>query len=194
MRFHIDQNYINTINKELSVAPKGSDLEKLKGMQRLYQPLYDTLTVTNNGEYTFFKGSNGRTRRETNFAGANVLDAPRHFLACGVSLHAAAGVSGADLAKVVNGGLLKIQMSETVMLEIPLVALCNIPETVTDPGEATGIVSSGRTFSEDGFYALPDPILIAPGKNISPTVEVLGLPGAVNVPLTFVLTGFLFRK
>ena len=197
MRFVVNQDYITSINKELQAAKPGTDLGNIKGFQRLWQPLYDTQAITGSGDFLYFRGSNGRTKSQTNFDGQSQLDAPRHFLVCGVSLHADALTDASDLAKVVNGGVFRFLLGDIPMLELPLSTFANLTPVLNDPGDNAGATKAwGQTSTDDGFFTLVDPLLLAPGKNFKPTITIdtLAAPLAAPVNVKIALTGFLFRK
>ena len=197
MRFDLNQDYINAINKELQAAKPGTDLGNIKGFQRTWQPLYDTQAIGGSGDFLYFKGSNGKPKSQTNFDGQNQLDAPRHFLVCGISLHADAMTEGADLAKIVNNGVFRLLLGDIPMLELPLSIFANLMPVLNDPGDnPAGTKAWGQTSHDEGFYTLVDPLLLAPGKNFKPivTVDTLASPLGAPVNLKVALTGFLFRK
>lgn len=191
MQFHLDQSYVSNLSKEVASNPK---FAPLKAMQRIWQPFYDHKIMNTAGIQTFMAGSNGRSRLFTNFDGANQLDNPRHFLLCGLSFHVDAGTPAVNVAALVNNSHFGLTIGDVPYIDLPLaVVAADQSADIADPGEGAGIVAWGKTSSGTGDYILPDPIMLAPGKNFKPTVTLeTALPAAVGLRL--VMHGFVFRR
>ena len=152
-------------------------------LQKISNPLYDRLTLTGPGKFTFFKGSQGRSRLFTNFDGQSQFDNPRGFIVMGLRAQVDPTIPAADLALLNQRAYFTFLIGDKPFLELPLSLFLVKPEATE---------SQGR--HNEATFKLDHPILIPSQQIFRPSIDIES-PAALSAStdLTLVFDGVLLR-
>lgn len=163
---------------------KGTNLPPaVKNLQKISQQLYDRLDITGAGKFTYFKGSQGRSRLYTNFDGQSQFDNPRAYLVMGLRAFPASGVAAADVNELANRAYFTLTIGDKPFFEAPLSLILTTLTALQTQGQM-----STATLKLDNPILLPSQQIFKPAIDVESPVTLTG-----PVPLTLVFDGVLLR-
>jgi hypothetical protein len=152
-------------------------------LQKISNPLYDRLTLNGPGKFTYFKGSQGRSRLYTNFDGQSQFDNPRGYIVMGLRALVDPSVAAADLALIAQRAYFTFLIGDKPFMEMPLSLFLTKQDTIETEGR-----------HNEATFKLDHPILIPSQQIFRPSIDIES-PAALSAPtdLTLVFDGVLLR-